>query len=98
MCCTVPSGTHEGAALLYKPQKVGIEVTTIGPLAVSPTGSTVILAHYINSAECQRLLGVSKTTLQRWRDSGHGPKAYKVGRFYRYKTAEVVAYIEGRDA
>ncbi|MFC7450864.1 helix-turn-helix domain-containing protein [Rhodococcus daqingensis] len=73
-------------------------MTTAGPLVTSPTGATIALGSYINSAECRQLLGISKNTLQRWRASGHGPTAYPIGRLYRYKTSEVIDFIEGKDA
>jgi predicted DNA-binding transcriptional regulator AlpA len=38
-------------------------------------------------------LGVSRSTLQSWRYSGHGPRFIKLGRMVRYRVADVDAYL-----
>ena len=47
---------------------------------------------YISNADTIRLLGVSKATLQRWRDSGELPYA-KVGGMIFYRRADLEAFI-----
>jgi predicted DNA-binding transcriptional regulator AlpA len=39
-------------------------------------------------------LGVSRATLQAWRYAGRGPSYIKVGRFIRYRNADVEAFLE----
>ncbi|GIV60281.1 MAG: hypothetical protein KatS3mg043_1370 [Rhodothermaceae bacterium] len=47
---------------------------------------------YISNAEAMRLLGVSRATLQRWRDSGELPYA-RVGSMIFYRREDLEAFI-----
>jgi len=42
-------------------------------------------------------LGVPVKTLYRWRQTGYGPKGRRVGRYVRYKPADVVAWVDSCD-
>ncbi|MFG1784630.1 helix-turn-helix transcriptional regulator [Rhodococcus oryzae] len=77
-------------------RRKGTTMTIEIPIGTATT-TTVVLDPYITSTQCQELLGVSRTTIARWRDEGYGPKALAVGRRYRYKTADVIAFLEGRE-
>ena len=46
--------------------------------------------------ETARYLGVPTGTLYRWRVTGGGPPAYRVGRHLRYDPAEVRAWVRTR--
>ncbi len=46
--------------------------------------------------ETARFLGLSTMTLARYRETSKGPKAYLVGRYYRYKPSEVLAWLEAQ--
>lgn len=48
---------------------------------------------YYDAAECARSLGVSCSTLARWRVSGEGPTFYKVGRRVLYRVIEVETWV-----
>lgn len=50
----------------------------------------------IPAADVPELLGVTETTLARWRVEGRGPKAYKVGRNVRYQPSDVTECLEAR--
>ncbi len=43
-------------------------------------------------------LGVPKATLHCWSSRGIGPKRYKVGRYLRYRRADVDAWINAQAA
>ncbi len=48
---------------------------------------------YFDVRECARSLGVSCSTLARWRVSGEGPTYYKVGRRILYSVIEVETWV-----
>lgn len=37
---------------------------------------------------------VAKTTLSRWRESGHGPTFIRMGGIYRYTADDVAAFVK----
>jgi len=39
-------------------------------------------------------LGIPLSTLYSWRYSGKGPRGFRVGKYVRYKTADVEAWLE----
>jgi excisionase family DNA binding protein len=43
-------------------------------------------------------LGVPVNTLYQWRHRGYGPAARRVGRYIRYKAADVLAWVETLDS
>jgi excisionase family DNA binding protein len=43
-----------------------------------------------------RLLRVPKATIYRWRTTGDGPRGYTIGRYVRFRRAEVEAWLEER--
>jgi excisionase family DNA binding protein len=44
--------------------------------------------------EVATFLGVDVQTLYRWRHEHRGPRAIKVGKYLRYRTADVEAYLD----
>ncbi|MFJ8818232.1 MULTISPECIES: helix-turn-helix transcriptional regulator [Amycolatopsis] len=42
-------------------------------------------------------LGVPVTTLYDWRTRNYGPKGKRVGKYLRYKAADVIAWFESLD-
>lgn len=50
----------------------------------------------LTTIEVATLLGVAPETVRFWRHNGTGPPARKVGRFVRYRVADVEAWIDGR--
>ena len=48
--------------------------------------------------EVSALLGVPVPTLYRWRYTGTGPGAYRLGKHLRYDPAEVRAWVKGQAA
>ena len=42
-------------------------------------------------------LGVPVKTLYRWRTTGYGPRGRRVGRYIRYKPADVLAWVDTCD-
>ena len=46
--------------------------------------------------EAARYLGLSISTLNKWRCYGFGPKYLKLGRAVRYRQEELDRYLEGR--
>lgn len=43
-------------------------------------------------------LGVPKKTLYRWRTEGYGPAGRRIGKHLRYRSADVVAWVDGLDS
>lgn len=43
-----------------------------------------------------RLLRVPKATIYRWRSTGDGPSGYTIGRYVRFRRAEVETWLEQR--
>lgn len=66
-----------------------LDVVTHDPEVVAMEG-------LIPAADVPELLGVTETTLARWRVEGRGPKAYKVGRNVRYRPSDVTEWLEAR--
>jgi predicted DNA-binding transcriptional regulator AlpA len=53
----------------------------------------------IRTPEAAQLLGVSPSTLAKWRKSGTGPPAHRIGeRMVYYLRSEVEAYLQVCDA
>lgn len=50
---------------------------------------------FLTGPEFEKLVGVAPNTAGRWRKSKTGPRAFKVGRRWRYKTDEVLQFLEG---
>jgi excisionase family DNA binding protein len=48
----------------------------------------------LDPEEVAKMLGVRVRTLQTWRSRRQGPTYVKVGKLVRYKSADVMAYIE----
>ena len=46
----------------------------------------------LDEARLASKLGVSRSTLQTWRDTSKGPRFIKVGRLIRYRLADIAAY------
>ncbi len=44
--------------------------------------------------ECSRSLGVSTSTLARWRVTGEGPTFHKIGRRVMYQVVEVEGWVQ----
>jgi excisionase family DNA binding protein len=44
--------------------------------------------------ETAAFLGIPEATLYQWASRGTGPRSYRVGRFRKYKPAEVHAWLE----
>lgn len=53
-----------------------------------PSGSDLV-----DEARLAARLGVSRSTLQSWRYAGRGPRYIKIGRFIRYRNADIDAYL-----
>jgi predicted DNA-binding transcriptional regulator AlpA len=41
-------------------------------------------------------LGVTRSTLQSWRYAGKGPRYIKIGKFVRYRSTDVDAYLRAQ--
>ena len=52
--------------------------------------------NHVSDVEAAKLLGVSVSTLRRWRYSGTGPKFYGFGSSIRYWTDDLSSYINLR--
>jgi predicted DNA-binding transcriptional regulator AlpA len=50
----------------------------------------------VDEARLAARLGVSRSTLQSWRYAGRGPRYLKIGRFIRYRNADVDAYLRAQ--
>ena len=51
---------------------------------------------FISPEELAELLHVPLGSVYRWRSSGGGPRAAKVGRHVRYRMADIQAWLEER--
>ncbi len=65
---------------------------TVAKESDSPVSPTAIPKLY-TAKELAELLGVSRSTVYSWRDSGHGPTATKVGSVLRYQQADVDEWL-----
>lgn len=48
----------------------------------------------MNDRNAAQLLGLSVSSLRRWRTEGKGPKIVRVGPLVRYRLSDLIAYIE----
>lgn len=49
---------------------------------------------YLTSVQAAEILGITDTTLRRWRWENKGPKYYKIHTRVRYKKEDVENFIE----
>ena len=50
---------------------------------------------YLSSAEVEKIYGISRPVLCRWRSQGVGPAYSKIGtKMYRYKIADIEDFLE----
>lgn len=49
---------------------------------------------WLNQKQFCRLVGVNTRTAARWRASGYGPKAYKIGDYIKYKRLDALAWVD----
>lgn len=56
------------------------------------TGAPTPAAPYLTSDELAERYQVPVQTVRYWRHMGTGPKAVKIGRFVRYRMADVLAW------
>lgn len=50
----------------------------------------------IDEAKLAAKLGVTRSTLQSWRYAAKGPRYIKIGKFIRYRVADVEAYLRAQ--
>ena len=50
--------------------------------------------HWLTVREAVDYLGVTRHTLTHWRRQGTGPVVYRLGSHYRYKAADLAAWVE----
>lgn len=56
-------------------------------------------SEWLSGADLAAWLGVSRRTVEEWRYHGRGPVGHRVGRFVRYRRADVERWLaENRDA
>lgn len=58
----------------------------------APVGKSVLWT----PDQCAEVLGVSVTTLKKWRHERSGPPFYRVGRLIRYNNREVARWLVAR--
>ncbi|MEX5634152.1 helix-turn-helix domain-containing protein [Parafrankia sp. FMc2] len=46
------------------------------------------------ASDLARYLGVPVNTIYKWRSTGDGPPAYRVGRYLRFDSAQVADWLE----
>jgi excisionase family DNA binding protein len=49
---------------------------------------------FLTVDELARLLRVPKATIYRWRTTGNGPRGHKIGRYVRFRRAELESWLE----
>jgi excisionase family DNA binding protein len=76
-----------------KEQTATVKVTRPAERRLGPIQRTDRL---MTMAEVSDLLGIPVSTLYGWRHRGEGPAGYRIGRYVRYRRAEVEAWIEAR--
>ena len=54
------------------------------------------LERLLSTAELAAFLGIPVTTVYDWRTRGCGPAAFKIGKHLRFKTADVLAWLDDR--
>ncbi len=53
-----------------------------------------VFSHFkLSTKDVAELLGVCTQTIYRWRYIGYGPKAVKVGNYWRYSQDEVMGWM-----
>jgi excisionase family DNA binding protein len=60
------------------------------------TGPESELQQLLTLDDVSQYLGIPKSTLYCWRVDGRGPKALKVGKYLRYRHADVEAWLDGQ--
>jgi predicted DNA-binding transcriptional regulator AlpA len=50
----------------------------------------------LDTEEAAKVLGIAPGSLRQWRKRGIGPRHVKVGRFVRYRPAEIERWLESR--
>ncbi len=60
------------------------------------TDKSSISSQVLTTSEAARYLGLSASTLNRWRCYGTGPKYLKLGRAVRYRADELDAFLEAK--
>jgi excisionase family DNA binding protein len=53
-------------------------------------------AELLTVDELARVLRVPKATIYRWRSTGDGPRGYSIGRYVRFRWADIEAWLEKR--
>lgn len=48
----------------------------------------------IDTTQAARILGISRSTLERWRVRGTGPRYVKHGRWIRYRICDLNVFVE----
>ncbi|WP_369023647.1 helix-turn-helix domain-containing protein [Nocardia cyriacigeorgica] len=56
------------------------------------------MSDYVSLVQFAQAAEVSEKTIRRWGRAGIGPVGYRVGRQWRFKTSEVLKFLEGKDA
>ena len=75
---------------------MGLTKTIFASSATVPAKHSIIV---ISEPEAARRLGISRRTLQRWRESGEGPPFVVLGvRRIAYRPADLDAWVEVRVA
>jgi predicted DNA-binding transcriptional regulator AlpA len=62
------------------------------PLLSAPNTLEALL----NERDIAHITGMSLATVRRWRLSGHGPRATKIGAAVRYKPEDLKAWLDSR--
>lgn len=65
-------------------------------ITASITTDTIATDDLIDEAKLATKLGVTRSTLQSWRYAAKGPRYIKVGKFVRYRVADVEAYLRAQ--
>ncbi len=60
------------------------------------TSEQGVSSSVLTTPEAARYLGLSASTLNRWRCYGTGPKYLKLGRAVRYRADELDAFLEAK--
>ncbi len=58
--------------------------------------ATTRLPELLSTGELAAYLQVPVSTIAQWRYRGGGPRGIRVGRFVRYSTVDVAAWLDGR--
>ena len=71
------------------------ETSSPAPNSLAGRASTVAPLWSVEDVACY--LGVPVKTLYRWRTTGYGPAARRIGKHLRYRSADVVAWVDALD-